>query len=103
MDASIDLRSILSHKVRNHATNLLPIETVGQTINRMRIELDNYIDYDDVVDFFTIRGRPLELEETLKKIPITKTKSLYLYINLEVKEEIKEQANSPKKSKEFKE
>ena len=39
----------------------------------MRIELDNYIDYDDVVDFFTIRGRPLELEETLKKIPITKT------------------------------
>ena len=68
----------------------------------MRIELDSYIDYDDVVDFFTIKGRPLELEETLKKIPITKRKSFKQYINIEVKEEIKELASSAKESKEYK-
>jgi len=29
--------------------------------------MENYLDFDEAVDFFTIRGRPLYLSEKLKK------------------------------------
>lgn len=37
------------------------------TLNRILLESEEYIDLDELIDFFTIRGRPLVLSLELKK------------------------------------
>ncbi|CAD8119194.1 unnamed protein product [Paramecium sonneborni] len=54
-------------KVRKEKTNQLPVETVQETLNRLLQEADEYIDLDELIDFFTIRGRPLILSQKLKQ------------------------------------
>lgn len=48
--------------MRVKRTNVLDIETVEDTLDRMEVEADPYLDFDEVVDFFTVRGRPLALD-----------------------------------------
>ena len=36
-------------------------ETVNELLDRMTIEADYYIEWEDVLDFFTKRGRPLHI------------------------------------------
>jgi hypothetical protein len=33
----------------------------------MEREMEEYLDFDEAVDFFTLRGRPLYLSDKLKK------------------------------------
>lgn len=49
-------------KVRDEPTNILNVETVEETLTRIAKEADNYLIYDELVDFFTVRGRPLILD-----------------------------------------
>lgn len=53
--------------VRKKGTNQLPIESVEQTIKRIEEEMDLYLDYEELCDFFTVKGRPLELSDRLKR------------------------------------
>lgn len=38
-----------------------------QTLNRMKTECEEYLDLDELIDFFTVRGRPIHLSQKLKK------------------------------------
>ncbi|CAD8197488.1 unnamed protein product [Paramecium pentaurelia] len=60
-------RKFFKMKVRKEKTNQLPIETVEETVNRLQQEADEYIDLDELIDFFTVRGRPLILSQKLKQ------------------------------------
>ena len=37
------------------------METIEQTLERIDKEADDFIDLDELIDFFTVRGRPLPL------------------------------------------
>jgi len=42
--------------------NLLPVETINSTFQRILKEANDYIDLDELIDFFTHKGRPLQIE-----------------------------------------
>ena len=45
-------------QVRDNAYAGLPVETVEQTVHRFLQEADEYVDIDEIIDFFTRKGRP---------------------------------------------
>lgn len=74
MKASSEFQKYGGFRVRESETNQLPVESVEQTMERLSREMDayRYIDLDELVDFFTVRGRPLFLSEELKSIKVEK-------------------------------
>lgn len=52
-------------KVRKEPYKGLQIETVEETLIRMYYEADEYCDLEEVVEFFTHRGRPRSVEYSL--------------------------------------
>ena len=46
----------------------LKAEKVSEVIDRMEIEADYYIEWEDVLDFFTRRGRPKHIQEKIERM-----------------------------------
>jgi hypothetical protein len=53
---------IRSARVRKEAYKTLPIETVEETLIRMYYEAEEYCDLEEIIEFFTHRGRPRSVE-----------------------------------------
>lgn len=48
--------------VRDKPYKDLPVETVNETCQRMLVESDEFIDIDELIDFFTRKGRPIIIQ-----------------------------------------
>jgi hypothetical protein len=49
-------------RTRKEAYKTLPIETVEETLIRMYYEAEEYCDLEEIIEFFTNRGRPRSVE-----------------------------------------
>ncbi len=53
----------------------MQVETAEQTLQRMKLEADEYIDIDEIIDFFTRKGRPAPVARTLQQQEIERRQS----------------------------
>jgi len=52
--------------VRTEKYQDLPVETIEQTVTRMLNEAEGYLSIDEIIDFFTFKGRPELLLKNLR-------------------------------------
>ncbi|KRX08049.1 hypothetical protein PPERSA_06227 [Pseudocohnilembus persalinus] len=61
-----DFKQWKNEKVREQEFFEHPVETVEQTVERIIREGDEFLDLDDIIDFFTRKGRPILIEKALQ-------------------------------------